>query len=803
MAKSRASLSLLIVQTILIVDDTPNTLQLLFNYLNNAGYKILIAQNGKKALKVAEAMQPDLIILDVIMPELDGFATCQRLKANSSTQDIPIIFMTALAQPEEKVQGLRLGAVDYITKPIEEQELLTRIQTHLSLQSLHKHLAQDLARQKLLYKISDRIRQSLDLDLILTTAAREIRAFLDCDLVAIAKIAEQNLEIQSYSALEEITPATAQDISYESLCSSDREYQSYLQGNIRIFQEQETAIDSHSNLENIHAISRSQTKTKTSPYSHLLRYTPMAAGHSTDVINARLVVPILVNQTDVATDYLTPAWSVDTKDCPNCLYGWLVAKRYQSLQAWQPEEIDLLKELTTQLAIAIKQGQLHKQISQLALLDSLTSVYNRRYFDRQLNLEWRRLKRIAAPLSLIMCDVDHFKVYNDTYGHQQGDRCLQEIARAIANVLKRSGDIVARYGGEEFAVILPHTDLVGATKVAETIQQAVRDLNIPHANSLTDSIVTISAGIASTIPAAQDRPYLLLEASDLALYQAKESGRNCLAVYPEAISHSKITQEFKFEWVKRIRDALKHNLFSLYAQPITPLNADDSTKHYEILLRLTDNDEEVVLPGTFLDIAERNFLMTDIDTWVIDTLFERLINQCPTDSQFSPDRSYWHNYRFSINLSGESLNNEAFMQFLSQKLVNYPLPAYLFCFEITETIAVRDMSRVVEFINTLKQLGCSFALDDFGKGMSSLTYLQNLPVDYLKIDGSFIRELNDNTKASKVMVEGINHIAEGIGLKTVAEFVENQTILNTVRELQVDYAQGFYLGRPSLLEDII
>ncbi|MGD1918006.1 MAG: EAL domain-containing protein [Pleurocapsa sp.] len=767
MSKPIASLS---SQTILIVDDTPNILQLLFNYLNNVGYKILIAQNGKKALKVAEAMQPDLIILDVMMPELDGFATCRYLKTNSSTKDIPIIFMTALAQPEEKVQGLMLGAVDYITKPIEEQELLARIQTHLSLQSLHQHLAKDIARQNLLYEISDRIRRSLDLDLIFKTATNEIRSFLNCDLVTLAQIKEQDIEIRSCSSLEKITPETKQTISHSSLCSSRQEYQSYLQGNVRIYQQQESSV----------------------------------CDRSTDILKskARLIVPILIGHIDLPLSSSTSILTKDDATNRNSLYGWLIAERYQSPQQWQPEEISFLKELTTQLAIAIIQGQLHQKISQLAVVDSLTKVYNRRYFDQQLNLEWRRLKRISAPLSLIMCDVDYFKIYNDTYGHQQGDRCLQLIAKAISKVLKRSGDVLSRYGGEEFVVILPHTHLAGATQVAEAIKETVKELKLPHVNSLADSVVTVSMGVASTVPSSEDSPHLLIEASDLALYQAKERGRDCLAVYSEAISHSKEIQEFKFQWVKRIRKALKNNLFSLYAQSITPLDSNDSTKHFEILLRLTD-EEQVILPHVFLAIAERNFLMTDIDTWVVNTLFDQLAHQCPLENQSLPNNLCWNNYRFSVNLSGAALNSKSFRQFLRQKLIQSPFPAYIFCFEITETIAVQDLAQAVKFINSLKQLGCSFALDDFGKGMSSLTYLQNLPVDYLKIDGSFIRELYNDNKASKVMVEAINHIAEGIGLKTVAEFVENQNILDTVKELQVNYAQGFHLGRPGLLMDVI
>ena len=557
---------------ILVVDDQPNNLQLLFNYLKNSGYKILIAQNGKKAIKTALSVHPDLILLDVMMPEIDGFETCHSLKSNTSTKDIPIIFMTALSETEHKVQGLRLGAVDYITKPIEQEELLARIKTHLSL-----------------------------------------------------------------------------------------------------------------NLQD-------------------------------------------------------------------------------------------------------------KELSDFAFLDPLTTVYNRRYFNRQLNLEWRRLQRINCPLSIVICEVDCFKIYNDTYGRQKGDECLQQVAQAIGKTLKRPADIVARYGGEEFTVILPHTNQSGAIKVAEAMRVAVKDLNIPHHNSLVDTVVTISLGVASTIPNSTDDPALLRQAADVALSNAKKLGRDGVAVYLESISQSKDRQKLERHWVQRLRQALQKSLFSLYAQPIAPLEIDDQKRYFEILLRLTDEEDRVIAPNIFLDIAERNFLMPDVDRWVINNLLEILVA--------NGNCSDWKNYCFSINLSGSSLNSKSFLEFLSQKLTDYHLPPDLFCFEITETVAISNLAMTAKFLNSLRNLGCSVALDDFGKGMSSLTYLKNLPVDYLKIDGSFIKELHED-QASKVMVEAINLIAEGIGLKTVAEFVENQIILDSVRDLKIDYAQGFYLGRPGVLMDVI
>ena len=763
MALSKADLS---SKTILLVDDKTNNLQLLSKYIENINCKILIAQSGAKAIKTATAMIPDLILLDVMMPEVDGFAVCRQLKCNPETKNIPIIFMTALAETESKVEGFRLGSVDYITKPVEEEELLARVKTHLAVNHFYQNSLEDAAQRKLLFEISDRIRQSLDLKTIFKTATREIRTLLRCDFVSLTALKEHQVTIKAFSSESKLEIKPQKLIPYEYICPNKDVYRSYLKGHVEIIENQ--------SKKNSQTIPLPDTK-------------------------SRLIAPILIEDTNYTSGFFSTA--ENTSFTSNILYGWLIADRNSDKLSWQQKEINLLREVTTQLAIAIKQGLLHKQLSQLALLDSLTRVYNRRSFDRQLKREWGQLKRIPAPLSLIMCDVDCFKIYNDVYGHQQGDKCLQQVAKAIASALKRPGDILARYGGEEFVVILPHTPQPGAFKVGEAIRTAVKNSNIPHNNSSVNSMVTLSLGVATTIPDSVDNPQLLIEAADLALYQAKKRGRDCVAVYPESISHSKDRHELKIRWVKRLRQALDKNLFSLYAQEITPLKGNDPRKSFEILLRLTDRSDRVILPGVFMDIAERNFLMTDIDTWVINNLFETL-EKVDKSRQINSHCQNWNNYRFSINLSGASLNNESFLQFLKQRVLNCPLPANLFCFEITESVAVSDLTRVVAFIDALKKVGCSFALDDFGKGVSSLTYLKSLPVDYLKIDGSFIKELNINS-ASKVMVEAISHIAEGIGLKTVAEFVENEHILNSVRDLNVDYAQGFHLGRPQVLMDAI
>lgn len=756
-------------KTILVVDDTPSNLQLLLQYLDDAGYKVAVAKSGTEALNIVQLIVPDLILLDVIMSEVDGFDTCRQLKANITTKDIPIIFMTALVETNHKLYGLSLGAVDYITKPINPQELLARINTHLTIQNLTDRLDFQAEQQQVLSDVTERIRSSLEIESIFKTTTIEICEFLQCDRLSLVRITNQSISVESQVTSSIAKKQNFKELTLNLFCSKPQECEIYHSGEIKVVENNQV------NSNNI----PDQSSSEDDEFE----------------VQSTIIAPIILNKNAARANKYHPLW------------GGLIAEQCSPRQ-WQEQEFIFLQRLTTQLSIVIEQERLHqhlhsrhqliqknnKQLKQLALRDSLTQVFNRRYFEQQLNLEWRRLKRIPSPLSIIMCDVDCFKKYNDTYGHQQGDQCLQQIAKALGTVTKRPADILARYGGEEFIAILPYTPRKGAINVAEAMRVAVKELNIPHHNSSVNSVVTISMGVATTIPDLEDSPSMLVEAADQALYQAKNRGRDCLAVYQQPISQSKCQQNYELQWGKRIRYALKENLFSLYAQPIASLREDKPKQHFEILLRLQDRGDQVISPNIFLDLADRNSLMPSIDTWVINRLFETL--------SLKGDRYYWRNYQFSINLSGASLNDEYFLDFLSQKLVSCDLSPQMFCFEITEAIAIANIDKINDFIVSLKNLGCSFALDDFGKGMSSLTYLKNLPVDYLKIDGSFITELNKD-KVSKVMVEAINHLAVGIGLKTVAEFVENEDILDTLRNLKIDYAQGYHLGRPQKFADIL
>ena len=318
--------------TILIIDDSPTNLGVLFDFLTDAGFKVLMAQNGESAIHQAKNTCPDVILLDIIMPGMNGFEICRRLKANEVTQDIPVIFMTALSQTSVVVKGFQLGAVDYITKPTQQEIVLARVTTHLTIQKL---------------------RDSLQ---------------------------EQNEQLQQE-----------------------------------------------------------------------------------------------------------------------------IKQRQQAESALQ---------------------EANQELQRLATLDGLTQVANRRRFDEYLNKTWKILVREQLPLSLLMCDVDFFKLYNDAKGHQAGDDCLQQVARAMKHAVKRPADLVARYGGEEFAVILPNTNGEGALRVAEEIRLSVRRLCLVHPQSPINKYITFSLGVSSTIPWHEASPEQLLAAADQALYQAKKAGRD-------------------------------------------------------------------------------------------------------------------------------------------------------------------------------------------------------------------------------------------------------------------------------------
>ena len=425
-------------------------------------------------------------------------------------------------------------------------------------------------------------------------------------------------------------------------------------------------------------------------------------------------------------------------------------------------------------------------LSWQATHDALTGLANRREFEYRLEQALHNLTRQVGRHALMFLDLDQFKLVNDTCGHAAGDELLRHICALLQSGL-RENDTLARLGGDEFGILLENCSPEAAEKIAEGLRQTVQNLHFvwkgrPFVTTVSIGLVHI-AQTPTTLEAS-------LRAADMACYMAKEKGRNRVQVYHA--DDSELSLRFgEMAWVQRLHMALEENRFCLYAQEIAALGpGDHGGGHIEILLRLHDEAGRMILPDSFIPAAERYGLMTSLDRWVVENVF-KIIRQCLNDSRQGPMAMC------AINLSGTTIGDQAFLDFLRKQFAAYSIPPEMICFEITETSAISNLGSAIRFINELKSLGCYFSLDDFCAGMSSFAYLKHLPVDFLKIDGSFVKDMLDDP-INRAMVEVINHIGHVMGKRTIAEFVETAQIEQALLEIGVDYAQGYVIERPQL-----
>lgn len=425
-----------------------------------------------------------------------------------------------------------------------------------------------------------------------------------------------------------------------------------------------------------------------------------------------------------------------------------------------------------------------KQLAWQANHDSLTHLYNRPKFVQSVEEAIADAKERQTHHVLCYMDLDHFKAVNDTCGHAAGDQLLTQIADLWKNQV-RTSDVLARLGGDEFGLLVYDCDLDCAIKIANDFCQSIQSFRFLYDGKIFH--VGVSVGV---VPIDQNSlsTQEVLKLSDSTCYSAKNKGRNRVQVYYPNDSDMARQSEVS-RWFSRLTKALDNDLFCLHTQKIASIHADSKERSlYEILLRLEDEATgELVPPMAFLPTAERYNLMPKIDRWVISHALQHFCAYLPQP-----------NTLYSINLSGSSINDDSFIDFLRKQLYQHPIDPKILCFEITETMAISNLKKAADFILELKKLGCYFALDDFGSGMSSFTYLKHLPVDYLKIDGNFVKEApNDDIICA--MLEAINQVGHVMGLKTIAEYVENQTILDKVRELGIDFAQGYQINHPHAL----
>ena len=442
--------------------------------------------------------------------------------------------------------------------------------------------------------------------------------------------------------------------------------------------------------------------------------------------------------------------------------------------------IGILRDVTERVAL---QSALQHQASH----DDLTGLVNRREFQQRLRALVDALPVDHGPHALIYVDLDQFKVVNDTCGHLAGDELLRQLGLRLKQRVT-SRDVIARLGGDEFGLLVHDRSIEDAMRLAESLCETVSRHRFVWGERSFE--MTASVGVRAIdggAVSAED----VLSAADAACYVAKDQGRNRVQLYFGGTVCKGKRQEM--EWVSRLNKALDENRFQIWQQRILDLQGDAGSGRVEMLLRLVDEEGMIVAPGQFFPAAERYGLMPAIDRWVIQHLL--LGGQCGSLHAALQDRTVPH---CAINLSGASLNDDKFLGFLEDALRRSPIGCHVLCFEITETVAVANFGRAREVMQALKEFGCQFALDDFGSGMSSFSYLKNLPVDYLKIDGALVRNIMEEA-ADFAMVEAIHRVGSVLGLKTIAEFVETESTLQRLREIGVDYAQGYAIHRPEPL----
>jgi diguanylate cyclase (GGDEF)-like protein/PAS domain S-box-containing protein len=433
--------------------------------------------------------------------------------------------------------------------------------------------------------------------------------------------------------------------------------------------------------------------------------------------------------------------------------------------------------------------KLTARISYQATHDSLTGLINRVEFESKLNNALLSSKGNNEKHALLYIDLDQFKVVNDTCGHVAGDELLCQLT-ALFNKQLDKNMILARLGGDEFGLLVEQGNSDVSRKVAEGILQVCHDYRF----NWQDKSFTVGASIGM-VEINKDTVTIsdVLSQADTACYAAKDAGRNRIHAY-DASDVDFLQRHGEMQWVAKINKALDENRFLLYFQTISPILLDNQEEdHFEILIRMKDEEGKIIPPGAFIPAAERYNLMLQIDRWVISEAFKWFSSHPATLDKLA---------LCTINLSGHTLSDEAFVGFINESFVNYDIPRRKICFEITETAAISNLNNAMTLINQLKVNGTQFALDDFGSGLSSFAYLKNLPVDYLKIDGEFVKDMVDDP-IDHAMVKSINDVGHVMGKKIIAEFVENDAILAELRKLGVDFAQGYGIAEPRPIDELI
>ena len=468
--------------------------------------------------------------------------------------------------------------------------------------------------------------------------------------------------------------------------------------------------------------------------------------------------------------------------------GVVMSIRQKEHYRYSKQEVMFLEGVSRDIAYVVRaeyiknaHREAENKIRHMAHHDALTGLTNRYEFEKRLT-HLLKNRETDDQHALLYVDLDQFKIINDTSGHTAGDELLRQLSLVLKKQI-RENDTLARLGGDEFGVLLENCPLGNAERIAESLLNTVKNFHF----SWQDKTFSIGASIGMVLIDQQYQNVVdVLSAADVACYTAKDLGRN--RVYRFHHEDADVAnRKNEMEWVSRIQAAIKHDEFVLFRQDIVPLAENaNQCKHFEFLVRMTNDGDEMVSPGAFIPAAERYNLMPEIDRWVIRHAFEYI-----TKCEVKPECEFV----VFINLSATSINEQGLATFINEQLKQYSISPSSVCFEITETAAISSFTAALTFIEEIRELGFKFALDDFGAGMSSFSYLKAFPVDFIKIEGEFILNMVSDPM-NHAIVEAINNIAHKAGLKTIGEYAENETLIQALRDIGVDYVQGYAIKAP-------
>jgi diguanylate cyclase (GGDEF)-like protein len=736
--------------TIMIVDDTPANVAVLADHLEDRGFQVVVAQDGEEGLKRAQLVQPDLILLDVMMPGIDGFETCRRLKLAGSSKDIPVIFMTALAETNDKVKGFEAGGVDYVTKPFRIEEVLARIKTHLALREMQQQLA------------------AQNLQLQQEAVAR--------------KRAELMLREQG-RVLEMIATGTPLEQVFESLMVLMESQLERMMASILLLEDD--------GLHLRHAAAPSLPQAYTQVIDGLC-IGPQAGSCGTAIHRREQVIvsdilqdPLWDDYRELATPHgLRSCWSTPIITHQGKLLGTL-ALYSQEVRTPTLTEAQLIDMATRIAGIAIERRDAEQRISHMAHHDALTGLPNRILLEDRLKQAMLYAHRYGRQVTVAFMDLDNFKLINDSLGHNVGDEILKTVADRMKHCV-RATDTVVRLGGDEFVIILfdqpDQAEVITQTlhKIHETIAQAI----YVGAQKLQ---VTCSMGLASYPNDGAEIDTLLMNA-DAAMYRAKELGRNNYQFYT-AEMNAKVHEKLALQ--EGLRNAIAGSEFLLLYQPQVNLQSGQIFG-VEALIRWQHPALGLVAPAKFISLAEESGLIVPIGDWVLRTACKQ--NKAWQDAGMPP-------ITISVNVSARQFKEKSLVSRVAHALQESGLQARYLELELTESLIMQDLQQAIATMRELQMMGVQLAIDDFGTGYSSLSALKSFPIVRLKIDQSFVRDLSDD-EDDKAIVMAVISLGHKLNLKVIAEGVETEQQLMFLRDNDCDEMQGYHFSKPVSADEV-